>query len=357
MISKAYPRANTRALCSAALAGSALGLGLAFAYLAGANSVSGLMHVRAKALASAEAQGFTDVALQHANSLSPGALAIAQRHDPFTVSGAEQRDRQSADFAARLESVSSAPLGVTAASLLRPELAPDGANVASRFRFASIGALDGARDLDCLTQAVYYEARGESPRGQAAVAQVVLNRVRHPSFPKTICAVVFQGAGLGKADCQFSFVCDGSMRSARDEDAWDKAQHVAARALSGAVVAEIGAATHFHATRLGPQWGDGLIKVATVGLHVFYKFGHKSPDFQAQVFEASVSKPVERPGIDVKPVLAALIPSAQAAEPPHLEPKPIAAPDALKDAAPQPVAAAAQPVKPVAQAKTGQPEA
>ena len=172
------------------------------------------------------------------------------------------------------------------------------------------------------------------------MAQVVLNRVRHPAFPKTICAVVFQGAGLGKADCQFSFVCDGSMRQRLDTDAWDKAQHVAARALSGAVIAEIGNATHFHATRLGPQWGDGLIKVATVGLHVFYKFGHRHPDFQAQTFEASNGK-TERPGVDVKPVLAALIPTAEAAEPPHAEPKPVVYADPKDAPAPQPVIAAA----------------
>jgi hypothetical protein len=186
--------------------------------------------------------------------------------------------------------------------------------------------------------------------------------VRHPAFPKTICAVVFQGAGLGKADCQFSFVCDGSMRQRRDETAWDKAQHVAARALSGAVVAEIGAATHFHATRLGPQWGDGLIKVATVGLHVFYKFGHKHPDFQAQTFEVAAAKP-ERPAMDVKPVLAALIPTAQAAqaalipaaqaaEPPHAaDVKPAAYVDPKDAPAPQPVISQA-PVKPLAAAKT-----
>jgi spore germination cell wall hydrolase CwlJ-like protein len=350
LIGNAYPRANTRALISAALAGSALGLGLAFAYLAGSNSVSALIDSRARALTTAEAQGFTDIALQHANGLPAGALAIAERHDPFTVSGAEQRDRQSADFAARLEQSDPAPLGVTAASLmLRPELGPDGGRLADRFRFASVGALDGARDLDCLTQAVYYESRGESPRGQAAVAQVVLNRVRHPSFPKTICAVVFQGAGLGKADCQFSFVCDGSMRQPLDAGAWDKAQHVAARALSGAVVAEIGSATHFHATRLGPQWGDGLIKVATVGLHVFYKFGHPHPDFQAQTFDVANAKP-ERSGVDMKPVLAALIPAAQAAEPPHADAKPVAYAEPKEAPAPQPVAAAA-PVKPVASAK------
>src|SRR5665213_2741296 len=129
------------------------------------------------------------------------------------------------------------------------------------------GGTDNApHDVDCLTDAVYYEARGESPAGQAAVAQVVLNRVRHPAFPKTICGVVFQGAGQRKTDCQFSFVCDGSMRATRDNEAWDRAQHIAARALSGVVLADIGGATHFHATRLDTQWGDGLVKVAQVGL-------------------------------------------------------------------------------------------
>ena len=242
LISKTYPRANPRALFTAALAGSAMGLGLAAAYLAGANSMSGLTHVRARQMASAEGFGFTDVALQRAGAMDAGALAIAQRHDPFIISGAAQRDRQSADFAARLDSAASTPAGLTAVSLmLRPDLGPDGDTVAGRLRFASIGALDGARDLDCLTQAVYYEARGETPKGQAAVAQVVLNRVRHPAFPKTICAVVFQGAGKRKTDCQFSFVCDGSMRLDRDDEAWDKAQHVAARALSGVTVADIGA--------------------------------------------------------------------------------------------------------------------
>jgi hypothetical protein len=109
------------------------------------------------------------------------------------------------------------------------------------------------------------------------------------------------------------------------------------------VVSEVGAATHFHATRLGPQWGDGLIKVATVGMHVFYKFGHKHPVFQAHVIEAS-AKPPERRGVDVKPVLAALIPAAEAAEPPHVEFKPVDPKDAP---APQPVIAPA-PVKPLA---------
>ena len=343
MNSKTYQRANARALLCAAIAGSALGLGLAAAYLAGANSISGLTRIRAKALVTAEAQGFSDVALQRANGLSPGALAIAKRHDPFTISGASQRDRQSADFAARMDRSDGASLHLASAGMmLRPQLNPNGGGMAGGLHFASVGALDGARDLDCLTQAVYYEARGESARGQAAVAQVVLNRVRHPAFPKTICAVVFQGAGRHKVDCQFSFVCDGSMRRTRDQEAWGEAQHIAARALSGVTLADIGAATHFHATRLGDQWGDGLVRVATVGLHVFYKFGHRHPDFQAQVFEASASKPEPRQA-EIKPVLASLIPTASAAEPPNTLP----APEAAVTEAPKPIAAVPAP-KPVA---------
>jgi spore germination cell wall hydrolase CwlJ-like protein len=323
------------------MAGSALGLGLAAAYMAGANSTTGLTHVRARQLAAAEAQGFTDAALQRAGNLAPGVLAIAQRHDPFTVTGAAERDRQSADFAARLESADASRMGPTAASLmLRPELGPEGDHLSGRFRFASVGALNGARDLDCLTQAVYYEARGESAQGQAAVAQVVLNRVRHPAFPKTICGVVFQGAGMRKTDCQFSFVCDGSMRANRDVYAWDKAQHVAARALSGVTVAGIGGATHFHASRLTDQWGDGLVKVAQVGLHVFYKFGHNHAPFQAQLFEAAADAVTPREPADAKPVLASLLPTPSA-EPSKAETKA----ETVKEAP-------AESPKPVAQTKS-----
>jgi hypothetical protein len=125
-------------------------------------------------------------------------------------------------------------------------------------------------DLECLTTAVYYEARGETPRGQAAVAQVVLNRVKHKAFPKTVCGVVFQGAG--RPGCQFSFACDGSMRKPKELLAWNRARDVAARALAGAARADIGAATHFHTTAVSPIWAPQMLRVANVGAHVFYKF-------------------------------------------------------------------------------------
>lgn len=130
-------------------------------------------------------------------------------------------------------------------------------------------AVKTARSLDCLTEAVYYEARGETPKGQAAVAQVVMNRVRHPAFPSSVCGVVYQGAnGRG---CQFSFACNGAMHARRESAAWRNARRIATAALSGTVVADIGSATHFHTTGVSPNWGPSLARVSQVGLHVFYR--------------------------------------------------------------------------------------
>ncbi len=202
--------------------------------------------------------------------MDAGALAVARRHDPFTAAGSAQRDREAALFAARLERTTNggAPIGLTLrASYLQPSLP------AAPLRMASANPLEGARELDCLSQAVYYEARGESADGQAAVAQVVLNRVRHPAFPKSVCGVVYQGAQ--SRTCQFSFACDGSTHATREGLAWRRAQTIAGKALGGFVMADVGDATHFHVARLGGVWGSGLMRVAQVGAHIFYRFsGH-----------------------------------------------------------------------------------
>jgi hypothetical protein len=131
--------------------------------------------------------------------------------------------------------------------------------------------LSAQRDVDCLADAVYYEARGETLDGQAAIAQVVLNRVRHPAFPKSVCGVVFQGAAAD--NCQFSFACNGAMRRPRDGAAWARSEQIAARALAGSVMPQVGEATHFHVAGVSPGWGPNLARVAQVGLHVFYRFG------------------------------------------------------------------------------------
>jgi spore germination cell wall hydrolase CwlJ-like protein len=127
-----------------------------------------------------------------------------------------------------------------------------------------------ASELGCLTAAVYYEARGESLDGQAAVAQVVLNRVRNPAFPKSICGVVFQRQ-TARRGCQFSFACDGAMRRRKEEEAWTTAEQIATRALAGFVMPEVGDATHYHVAGLHTSWGPSLMRVAQIGLHVFYQ--------------------------------------------------------------------------------------
>ncbi len=121
-----------------------------------------------------------------------------------------------------------------------------------------------AADLECLAAAVYYEARGEPMEGQAAVAQVVLNRTGRSHFPKTVCGVVYQRAVHG---CQFSFACNGAMNRPREWAAWVRARAIAARALAGYVMADIGEATSFHATHGGAVGG------VRVGGHVFFAGG------------------------------------------------------------------------------------
>ena len=265
-------RASARALVGAALTGSAVGLIVGGAYLAGGMAQAASTHARVAQLADVTSGGYSDATLQRVvDRMDDSALAVARRHDPYTSAGAAQRDRQSALFAARLERrATRRDPARPEALLLRASLGGAFNPAAAPFRLN--GALDDSRDLECLTQAVYYEARGETPSGQAAVAQVVLNRVRHPAFPKSVCGVVFQGA-YGGGVCQFSFACDGSMRRRREPGAWERAERVAARALSGAVMGGVGNATHFHTINVSPGWGPRMLKVAQVGLHVFYRFG------------------------------------------------------------------------------------
>ena len=123
----------------------------------------------------------------------------------------------------------------------------DSPNPAAR-PFAMRGADEAtrARALECLTSAIYYEAGNESADGQRAVAQVVLNRLRHPAFPASVCEVVYQGS-TRETGCQFTFTCDGSLARRPSADAWSRARKVAEAALGGAVYAPAGWATHYHA--------------------------------------------------------------------------------------------------------------
>ena len=279
--------ARIRPATAAALFGALMGLVIGCAYLGGSVAKATTIRAQAERLDGATSAGFTEEALSAAaGGLDASALMIARRHDPYTVAGAAQRDRQAALLTARLEQLRGEP---AEAALRRVSLTTDAARP---FRLGN--ALDASRDLECLTQAAYYEARGEGSEGMQAVAQVVLNRARHPAFPNSVCGVVFQGAGR-RTGCQFSFTCDGSMRARVNPAAWNRARDVASRALSGAVFATVGNATHFHTTGVSPGWRNSLIRVSQVGQHLFYRFGGRSGSNAAFTYAARPSVAGDRP--------------------------------------------------------------
>lgn len=265
-----------------------MGLAIGCAYLGGTAAKATTVRAQAERIEGATAAGFTEEALAAAaGGLDGSALSIARRHDPYTVAGGAQRDRQAELMTARLEQLRGRRADP---GLRRIHLA--GPVAAMPFRLSS--TLDASRDLDCLTQAAYYEARGEGRDGMRAVTQVVLNRVRHSAFPNSVCGVVFQGAGR-RTGCQFSFTCDGSMRGPVNKAAWNRARAVASAALSGAVFAGVGNATHFHTTGVSPTWRHSLVPVGQVGDHLFYRFGGRSGSREAFSYAARPSTATDGP--------------------------------------------------------------
>jgi len=138
------------------------------------------------------------------------------------------------------------------------------------FSMASASALDRDRALQCLTAAIYYEAASEPDAGQQAVAQVILNRARHPAFPGTVCGVVYQGSE--HAGCQFSYACDGAMTRVPARAAWVRAARAAGMALAGYVYAPVGLATHYHTYAVTPAWNRSMVMTDVVGAHFFHRW-------------------------------------------------------------------------------------
>lgn len=127
------------------------------------------------------------------------------------------------------------------------------------------------KEQKCLAEAVYFEARGESVKGQVAVAQVVLNRVRNPAYPGSICGVVYQNINW-RNKCQFSFACDGKKHRITEKQNWVIAQQVSKAVTAGQIwLADVGSSTHYHATYVRPRWAKSMDKVEKIGLHIFYR--------------------------------------------------------------------------------------
>ena len=166
------------------------------------------------------------------------------------------------------------------------------AGAARPFAWGSANRAAQARALECLTSAIYYEAGQEPTDGQRAVAQVILNRARHPAFPSSVCGVVYQGS-TRQTGCQFTFTCDGSMARAPMAASWDRARKVAAAALAGSVYPDVGNATHYHANYVVPYWASSLAKTAVIGAHLFYRWsgGWGLPNAFGQTYSGRESDP------------------------------------------------------------------
>ncbi len=128
----------------------------------------------------------------------------------------------------------------------------------------------GGDEWACLAKALYFEARGETVKGQFAVAEVILNRVDSGAYPNSVCGVVHQGSGRRNA-CQFSFTCDGKDDRIREADAYDAAGKIARAMLDGAPRALTQGATHFHTRQVRPRWAHRFPRTAQIGAHLFYR--------------------------------------------------------------------------------------
>lgn len=143
-----------------------------------------------------------------------------------------------------------------------------------RASFRSVPSVDSSPEspdaLNCLTEAIYFEARGEPVEGQVAVAEVILNRVDSESYPDDVCAVVHQGTGRIDA-CQFSYTCDGIPERVESAESWDLAGRIGRAMLGGAPRRLTQDATHYHADYVHPYWAEAFSRTATLGRHIFYR--------------------------------------------------------------------------------------
>ncbi|MEO6715798.1 MAG: cell wall hydrolase [Novosphingobium sp.] len=154
--------------------------------------------------------------------------------------------------------------------------------------------VDRSRAEQCLTAAIYYEAASEPDDGQRAVAQVILNRVAHPSYSNTVCGVVYQGSERSTG-CQFSFTCDGSLARVPSRFFWERARNVAVAALSGYVYTPVGLATHYHTFAVHPYWDAKMLNVANIGAHRFFRFPGRAGEAGAFRFAYLGGEPIAAP--------------------------------------------------------------
>lgn len=218
------------------------------------------------ALATGEA-AFADVTVSQSNSPEMGMaeqIASLMGAEHATVGAVPQ---------ARLAALANGPVRKAAAAAT-PSAAPaaePAVPVLIRYEESFVAkqpAPQGDGQWQCLQQALYFEARGESLRGQFAVAEVILNRVDSRDYPNSVCGVVRQGGSNG---CQFSYVCDGNSDVMRDREAAERAGRIARIMLNGAPRGLTAGATHFHTRAVNPNWARQFPRTASIGAHLFYR--------------------------------------------------------------------------------------
>lgn len=133
----------------------------------------------------------------------------------------------------------------------------------------------GGRAWRCLSEALYFEARGESVKGQFAVAEVIMNRVKSTRFPDDVCGVINQGTGR-KFACQFTYTCDGHAETIHEPRAFERVGKVARLVLDGRAPAVTNGATHYHTTAVRPKWSRVYTRTARIGVHVFYRHTYRT---------------------------------------------------------------------------------
>ncbi len=122
----------------------------------------------------------------------------------------------------------------------------------------------------CLAEALYFEARGETVKGQFAVAEVIMNRVDHGAYPDSLCGVINQGTGR-KYQCQFTYTCDGIAEKIHEPDAYERVGKIARLVIDGAPRVLTDGATHYHTKAVNPKWARSFPRTATIGVHHFYR--------------------------------------------------------------------------------------
>jgi spore germination cell wall hydrolase CwlJ-like protein len=206
----------------------------------------------------------------------PNLAKLFDRSDPFAPKSLTAAEMQREEIA-QLISDTDSDVVIAAAegddAIAQNALMPNSGlpvEAARPFQLPRLSAAQSSNAERCLTQAIYYEAATEGDAGKAAVAQVILNRMRHPAYPDSVCAVVYQGST--RPGCQFSFACDGSMARQPMPALWRRAGEIARAALAGYVHKPVGMATHYHANYVLPYWAPKLTKIEQIGAHIFYRW-------------------------------------------------------------------------------------